>query len=473
MATRHPFPLNELLIGTPSSGSKRGVPALLTHNTVLELFLDLACTSPLDATTLDGSAPITSVTVQGVTIPGFLGPSNDALNIVYAREAGTVGNGFALYRIDALGSTGGGGTDVELVRDTIAAALVPGGAITITTNDPGDTITITATDTNTTDPEVVRDTMAGALVAGPNVTVTPNDGADTITITAATDPEVVRDTMAVALVAGANVTITPNDAGDTITIASSGGGATDVEVVRDTIGAALVAGTGMTVTVNDAGDTITLAVNPTTATDPEVVRDTIAAALVAGSGMTVTVDDAANTITLASTFVKGTSTARAAADATPVWKTVFTGSLATTVQNIVEHDSKWKAGVTVGSFVTAWLNEWGALRGTSPYTWGDALLRAVRQSGDGITAGNFAELDDRSTGSSFLRWGRTWLTGALIRNGYAVRETYVWATGDADPTVGGTVALPANATWIISLSTLGGTVPSWAPAGSLIVEPAA
>lgn len=34
------------------------------------------------------------------------------------------------------------------------------------------------------DPELIRDTMATALVAGANVTITPNDGADTITIAA-------------------------------------------------------------------------------------------------------------------------------------------------------------------------------------------------------------------------------------------------------------------------------------------------
>lgn len=38
--------------------------------------------------------------------------------------------------------------------------------------------------TGSTDPEVVRDTMATALVAGSNVTITPNDAADTITIAA-------------------------------------------------------------------------------------------------------------------------------------------------------------------------------------------------------------------------------------------------------------------------------------------------
>ena len=124
--------------------------------------------------------------------------------------------------LELLGSVA---NDPEFVRDTIAAALVQGTNVTITPNDAGDTITIAATDTNTTDPEVVRDTMASALVAGANVTLTVDDAANTITVAASgggtTDPEVVRDTMAAALVAGAGIVITVNDAGDTIALAST------------------------------------------------------------------------------------------------------------------------------------------------------------------------------------------------------------------------------------------------------------
>jgi hypothetical protein len=40
--------------------------------------------------------------------------------------------------------TGGGGTDAEVVRDTIGAALVAGTNITITVNDAANTITIDA-----------------------------------------------------------------------------------------------------------------------------------------------------------------------------------------------------------------------------------------------------------------------------------------------------------------------------------------
>lgn len=166
--------------------------------------------------------------------------------------------------------------------------------------------------------------------------------------------------------------------------------------------------------------------------------------------------------------------ARVSGDTAASWKTAFTGTgFGTTVQNIAEHVVPMKASATVSSFLAGWVNEWGALRGTSPYTWGDALVRAVRAVSDGITSGNFIELDDRQSGSSFIRYGRTWTTGALVRNAYAVREAYVWRTGDSDPTASGTIALPTNATWVIVLSTLGGTVPSWAPANSIIIEPSA
>ncbi len=53
-----------------------------------------------------------------------------------------------------------------------------------------------ATGADVTNPEVVRDTMAAALVGGTNVTITPNDAADTITISASgsgtSDPTAVK-----------------------------------------------------------------------------------------------------------------------------------------------------------------------------------------------------------------------------------------------------------------------------------------
>lgn len=112
------------------------------------------------------------------------------------------------------------------------------------------------------DPEIVRDTIGTALVAGTNVTISVDDPGDHITISAATDPEVVRDTIAAALVAGTNVSITPNDAGDTITIAAASGATYTDEQAQDAIAALLAAGshTGITFTYDDANNKLSATV---------------------------------------------------------------------------------------------------------------------------------------------------------------------------------------------------------------------
>lgn len=98
--TRRLFPLVDVLVGTPSSGPRLGAAALVPHGLVVELFADAACTVPLDATDLDGS-PISSVTVDGVTIPPFYGPDDDTVARVYGRPAGATGVGFAMTPADA------------------------------------------------------------------------------------------------------------------------------------------------------------------------------------------------------------------------------------------------------------------------------------------------------------------------------------------------------------------------------------
>jgi hypothetical protein len=79
----------------------------------------------------------------------------------------------------------GGAANAELIRDTIAAALVAGASITITPNDGADTIAIACSLTQYTD-EMARDAIGAALAAATGatggVTITVNDGADTITI---------------------------------------------------------------------------------------------------------------------------------------------------------------------------------------------------------------------------------------------------------------------------------------------------
>lgn len=118
----------------------------------------------------------------------------------------------------------GGGATLELIRDTIAAALVAGTGISITVNDGADTITIASTITQYTD-EMARDALGTALTAGANVTLTVNDGADTITIAVTT--EAIQDIIGALISASTGVNggivVTYDDAGnaETIGLASS------------------------------------------------------------------------------------------------------------------------------------------------------------------------------------------------------------------------------------------------------------
>ena len=157
----------------------------------------------------------------------------------------------------------------EEVRDAVAAALTAGANITITVNDPGDTITIAVTDL----PETIRDTMASALVAGSNITITPDDGGDTITIAATipAQPDASTTVKGIVELATTAETQTGTDAVRAITPAGAAGTYTPTtalpELIRDTMGTALVAGTNVTITVNDAGDTITIAASGGTPPD--------------------------------------------------------------------------------------------------------------------------------------------------------------------------------------------------------------
>jgi hypothetical protein len=98
--------------------------------------------------------------------------------------------------------------------------------------------------------EFIRDTIATALAASAGITVTPNDPADTITV--GLDTETVQDIVAGLLAAGSGITLTYNDAGNVETVA------VDTEAVQDIIGALLAAATGansgIVVTYNDAGN---------------------------------------------------------------------------------------------------------------------------------------------------------------------------------------------------------------------------
>ena len=105
--------------------------------------------------------------------------------------------------------------------------------------------------------------------------------------------------------------------------------------------------------------------------------------------------------------------------------------------------------------IASWTNEWGALRGTSPYSWGDALVRGIREDGDGIVSTQrcFIELVDRRAGAytpepKSTIWGISWATGTTIQNGIEMANTWVRAT----PTTPIPVELPAN-TLVVTLPT--------------------
>ena len=91
-----------------------------------------------------------------------------------------------------------------------------------------------------------------------------------------------------------------------------------------------------------------------------------------------------------------------------------------------------------------WFNEWGAMRGTSPYSWGDALVRAIRDDNDGLTttAGNALEIQDRRngvTGPTGTMWGRSWVDGSLVRRGNKMSDCIVLEVGAPVPS-----SLPAG-----------------------------
>jgi hypothetical protein len=89
------FPLNDTVVGTPSAGPRFAGPALQPHGVVVELFADEACTVPLAAQDALG-APISSVVIDGVTLPRFT-VADDAVTTVYGRAQGETGPGFPLF----------------------------------------------------------------------------------------------------------------------------------------------------------------------------------------------------------------------------------------------------------------------------------------------------------------------------------------------------------------------------------------
>lgn len=80
--------------------------------------------------------------------------------------------------------------------------------------------------------------------------------------------------------------------------------------------------------------------------------------------------------------------------------------------------------VTIEGVIRMWLNEWGALRGRSPYSgFADSLVRGQVRDGDS-TNGNWIEVNDNRTGSGNpVLFGVGWL-GTVTQGGAAVGLVY-------------------------------------------------
>jgi len=106
--------------------------------------------------------------------------------------------------------------------------------------------------------------------------------------------------------------------------------------------------------------------------------------------------------------------------------------------------------VRINGTVSASRNEWGALRGHSPFNWGDSLVRAIVQPGSGINQGNALEIQDRSVSGNPVLWGRHWRTGNLMRNNITMADTYVTNASTTDATINA-LGLP-NGTIVVEIT---------------------
>lgn len=94
----------------------------------------------------------------------------------------------------------------------------------------------------------------------------------------------------------------------------------------------------------------------------------------------------------------------------------------------VDTDDDDQRTVTIAGVIRSWLNEWGALRGRSPYAgFADSLIRAQTRDGDSVN-GNFIELNDNRTGSGNpVLWGVAWGTGEMTAGGVPVGTVFTLA----------------------------------------------
>lgn len=117
--TRRRFPLVDVVLG--ARGRYLGSPVVLAHGVVLELFRDVTCLVPA------GVAP---VTVVGDRIPSFDGPV-DGADELYARAAGSTGQGFLLRAVPLDGATSTPGDPVPASGGYVHPQTTPAATWTV------------------------------------------------------------------------------------------------------------------------------------------------------------------------------------------------------------------------------------------------------------------------------------------------------------------------------------------------------
>lgn len=141
--------------------------------------------------------------------------------------------------------------------------------------------------------EQIQDMLATFLQAGANVSLTYNDVGNQLTVSATVPNETIDDRVAALISAGANISVVYNDAGNVLTISATGLATT--EDIQDIIGGSFLAvGSGLTKFYDDAANTLNLDVAP------ERIEDIVGALLTAGSGVSIVYDDVSNVLTISS-----------------------------------------------------------------------------------------------------------------------------------------------------------------------------
>lgn len=228
-----------------------------------------------------GSSGITAVYDDGggtVTLTIGVGAVTNAM------LAGSIAQSKITNLVTDLASKQDTSTLTESVQDIVGAFVTAGTNMSVTYDDPSNTLTLAVTGLT----ESVQDIVGGFTSGAGGVTVTYDDTANTLVVTIA-DGAITNAKLATNPLARANHTGTQTAS----TISDF------TEASQDAIAAALTNGANITVTYDDTANTITVAVTGLTSANlsdfTEAVQDVVGALALGGSGLTVTYNDGANT----------------------------------------------------------------------------------------------------------------------------------------------------------------------------------